>query len=99
MPGRKERLEKVLGFIRQYRSNESNFETLYAKLEEECAVVNSDETEHEESYLASLNEGREKHADVYRQAKEQKSSAWTEFENFVSEFETSVAAALKEKGS
>jgi hypothetical protein len=96
MPARKERLEQVLGFIRQHRSNESNFETLYAKLEEECVVANKDETGNENTYLSSLNETKEKHADVYRQAKEQKSNAWPEFENFVSEFETSVTAAMKE---
>lgn len=95
MPGRKERLEEVLGFIRQHRSNESNFEVLYTKLEEECAVANNSESGNEGSYLANLNEAKEKHADVYRQAKEQKSSAWPEFENFVSEFETSVTEELK----
>lgn len=95
MPERKERLEQVLSFIREHRSNEGNFDVLYAKLEEECEAVNGSATSNENNYLASLNEAKEKQADVYRQAKEQNSSAWPEFEKFVTEFETSVTEALK----
>ena len=95
MPGRKERLEQVLEFIREHRSNESNFGKLYAKLEEECAVAGSNQAGNENTYLENLKAAKEKQADVYRQAKEQKGSAWPEFENFISEFETSVTEALK----
>jgi len=80
-----EHREEIMNFIRQYRSNETNFEKLYLKLEEELLDKDVD-TE----YVASLLELKEKQAVTYRQAKKEGISAWPEFENFVSGFEKTV---------
>jgi hypothetical protein len=85
----KARLEQVAAFIREHRSNESNFEKIYGKLEEETREDNG-------AYTSQLQETKEKSADEYRKAKENGGTAWPEFEKFVSEFETTVVSALKE---
>ena len=85
----KEQLEEVSAFIREHRSNESNFEKLYAKLEEETKKEDA-------TYASQLKEISDKAAAEYRKAKENGGTAWPEFEKFVSEFERTVVDALKE---
>jgi hypothetical protein len=85
----KVQLEEVTAFIREHRSNESNFEKLYAKLEEQTREDNK-------TYTSQLLEIKEKSAEEYRKAKETGGTAWPEFEKFVSEFEKTVIDALKE---
>jgi hypothetical protein len=88
----KKPLEDVAAFLREHRSNESNFEKLYEKLREETAREGNSA-----KYANELNEAKEK-ADVYRKAKETTGSAWPEFEGFVSDFEMAVTEALKTAG-
>ena len=87
----KKHLEEVLAYIRQHRGNEANFEALYTKLVEECdlntAYVN---------YKKNLEDIKEKQAEAYRQTNKTNGTAWPEFENFVSEFERAITAAMKE---
>ena len=87
----KQHLEELTGFIREHRSNESNFNLLYAKLEAETAERNG-----QAGYTNSLIEVKEKTADEYHKAKETHGSAWPEFEKFVSDFEKTVTEALRE---
>jgi replication fork clamp-binding protein CrfC len=84
-----EHIDAVLQYIKQYRSDEANFEKLYAKLEEELSQKGA-----EASYTDSLHELKEKQAIIYRQAKKEGTSAWPEFEKFVSGFEKTVTGAL-----
>jgi len=83
------RLEEVAAFLREHRSNESNFETLYRKLQQEMKGKST-----ETNYAAALHEANEK-AEVYRKAKETGGTAWPEFESFVSNFEKAVTEAAK----
>ncbi|HVF96383.1 MAG TPA: hypothetical protein VM871_03635 [Flavisolibacter sp.] len=85
----KEHFEEVAAFIREHRSNESNFETLYQKLNEEATAEGPDET-----YRTAVTEAKEKAA-AYAKAKEAGGTTWPEFENFTSDFEKAVIAALK----
>lgn len=85
-------LEEVMAFMREHRSNESNFELLRQKLEEEINGHVEDAM-----YKNDLQEVKEKYAEEYRTAKEQGGTAWPEFEKFVSEFEKTLAAALKKE--
>ena len=86
-------LEEVLGFLHEHRNNESHFEKIYAKLEEECTNGYNGELQ---SYVESLQELKEKEAEVYRKSKEKGGSAYPEFEKFASGFEKTVTAAVKE---
>ena len=79
------------GLIRENRANESNFEKLYRKLEEETANGNGNG-----SYANNLEEIKEKSAAEYQKAKETRGSAWPEFEKFVSDFEKTITDVLKE---
>ena len=72
----KVQLEEVTAFIREHRSNESNFEKLYAKLEEQTREDNK-------TYTSQLLEIKEKSAEEYRKAKETGGTAWPEFEKTV----------------
>lgn len=78
---KKKRLEETAAFLRQHRSNESHFATLYARLEAEIGKADGD-------YKTLLQEVKEKGAE-YRNAKES-GTAWPEFENFASGFEKAV---------
>ncbi|HVG13830.1 MAG TPA: hypothetical protein VM935_02680 [Chitinophagaceae bacterium] len=84
-----EHIKEVLQFIKEHRSNESNFEKIYAKLEAELSQKDGDS-----DYLANLHELKEKQAVTYKQAKKEGTSAWPEFENFVSGFEKAGTALL-----
>lgn len=85
----KKHLEELTAFLRECRSNESNFETLHDKLEAETANKDLDE-----DYRLNLDAAKAK-AEAYRQAKETGGTAWPEFEKFVSDFERAVTEALK----
>ena len=87
----KQRLEDLLSFIRQYRSNSANFEKIYAKLQEEIA-----RTDGSKEYTDRLKEIDQKQVDEYKQAKETGTTAWPEFENFIAEFETAINNTLKQ---
>ena len=81
-------LEDVATFIREHRSNEENFEKLYHKLNDE---INS--KDHKEKYVNLLQQVKEKPAEEYKKAKETNTTAWPEFEKFVSDFEKAVIQA------
>ena len=85
----KTHFEELAAFIREHRSNESNFEKLYAKLEEEPSKGGSP------AYREALPSIKTK-AEEYQKAKETGGIAWPEFEKFVSEFEKAVMEALRE---
>jgi hypothetical protein len=91
----KQQLEELAAFIRANRAAESNFEILLQKLTEAC---NAEATEGgdaaQNGYLSLLQEVRDKYAKTYRQSKEKGTSAWPEFENFVTHFEKGVMGAL-----
>ncbi|MEI6949003.1 hypothetical protein V9K67_17590 [Paraflavisolibacter sp. H34] len=91
----KAHLEEVLEFIREHRSNESNFEKIYAKLEQECRTPPDDEVT--QAYVNNLSDIREKHTEEYQKSREVKGNAWPEFENFVAEFEKAITGAMKER--
>jgi hypothetical protein len=88
----KTHLEDVAAFLREHRSSESNFDKLYAKLEEESAKGTADA-----DYQQALSEIKEKSIPTYQKAKEAGGTAWPEFEKFVSEFERTVTEALRDK--
>ena len=83
-------LQALLEDIRQHRSNEANFDTLMGLLETE---LGSEALESE--YEKSLQDVKNKQAEEYRRAKEGNASAWPEFEQFFSQFETAVLSASK----
>lgn len=83
----KKELEETAAFLRQHRSNESNFATLYARLEAEIGKAGG-------NYKTLLQDVREKGAAEYRSAKESAGTAWPEFENFVSGFEKAVVEEM-----
>ena len=87
----KKHLESLAEFIKENRSNESNFEKIYRKLEEERANGNG-----HPAYATALEEIKQKSAIEYHKAKETGSTAWPEFEKFVSDFEKTISMALKE---
>lgn len=80
----------LLASIRTQRSNEANFESLLQLLESELASGSLDP-----EYEQQLRDIKEKQAEEYRKAKEGAASAWPEFEQFFSQFETAVLAASK----
>ncbi|RZJ99859.1 MAG: hypothetical protein EOO46_21740 [Flavobacterium sp.] len=84
----KSQLEDLAAFIREQRSSESNFEKIYAKLEE----VNNDE---DPEFKSAISDIKEKGVPTYQKAKEASGTAWPEFEKFVSEFEKTVTEAIK----
>ena len=87
--------KEVMEFIRQHRSDESNFDKLYSKLEGEIQMDGDENTSDE--YTKNVREIREKQAEEYRQKKEKTGTAWPEFEKFVTQFEKSLTEAMKEK--
>ena len=89
MPNMKNHLEEVAAFIREHRSNEANFEKLYAKLTTETDAADADE-----NYRKCLLEVKEKTAEAYKVAKENGGTTWPEFEKFVSGFEKAVMEAI-----
>lgn len=78
----------LAAFIREHRSNESNFETLYKKLDDEIKnhLGNT-------GYSSALQQLQQKAAEEYRKAKDTNGSAWPEFEKFVSGFERAIMEA------
>jgi hypothetical protein len=88
----KNHLQELAQFIREHRSSEGHFETLYNRLKAEQQTVQKSTAE--QDYATNLTEALEKHAATYQQHKETGGSAWPEFENFVSHFEKSVMDAL-----
>jgi hypothetical protein len=84
----KSHLEEVAAFIREHRSNESNYEKLKQKLEEEVEAGDED-------YTTQLTEIKEKHAEEYIKAKDNGGTAWPEFEKFISAFEKTVIEAMQ----
>ncbi len=87
-----DQLQELLEFIKQHRSNEIHFEKLFARLEEESAKPGSSQ-----QYSQSLNEIKEKQAEEYRQHKNAGTTAWPEFEKFVSEFEKTITEEMSNK--
>lgn len=75
----KNQVNELVAFIREHRSNEANFEKLYARLLKEI-----------KNGIPGLEDIKEKSAEEYRSAKQTGGNTWPEFEKFVSEFETIV---------
>jgi len=84
----KSHLEEVAAFIREHRSNESNFGILKQKLEEEITAGEGD-------YTAQLREIKEKNVEEYTKSKENGGTAWPEFEKFTTAFEKAVIDAAQ----
>jgi hypothetical protein len=87
-------LEKLQAFIKAHRSNEIHFEALNHKLEDTYSWASKpDGNKH---LSEELNEIREKQAKAYKVSRENTSSDWPQFEQFVQAFERSVVSAIKE---
>lgn len=84
----KSHLENVAAFIREHRSNESNFKILQQKLEEETGAG-------DENYASQLKEIKEKNIEEYTKARENGGTTWPEFEKFISAFEKAVLEAMQ----
>jgi hypothetical protein len=82
--------QDLLQRIREHRSNEANFNELQGLLEAELSGMELDP-----AYSKSLQELKDKQVQDYRKAKEERSSAWPEYEQFFSQFETTVLNASK----
>ncbi len=81
-----------LQVIREQRSSESNFESLYQLLGEATTWAQQDQ----QSALADeLQEIEEKYVAPYKKAKEAGGTAWPEFEKFITQFERALTAANK----
>ena len=89
----KEQLEKLQQFIRAHRSNEIHFEVLNHKLEEAYNWAKG--TEGEQQLEKELEDIREKQAKSYKESRQNTSSNWPQFEEFVQAFERSIMSALK----
>ncbi len=83
--------EDLLARIREHRSNEANFNELQGLLEAELNGTGLDP-----AYSKGLQELKDKQGAEYRKAKEERSSAWPEYEQFFSQFETTVLNASKQ---
>lgn len=81
-------MKDVAAFLREHRSNESNFEKIYKRLQEEERQPGTDP-----DYKAALRDAKDR-AEEYQTAK-QKGVAYPEFEKFVSEFEKAVTQRLQ----
>lgn len=83
---------KYLQEIREYRSSESNFETLCALLTE----AKDRAKQNNEALAKELAEVDETYVSTYQKAKETGGSAWPEFEKFVTAFERALTGVGKE---
>lgn len=92
MPDQTEQSTDFLQFIKEHRSDERHFDKLYDKLNETIQTLQNDGQENGD-YLNSLIDIKEKQAEVYKQAKENASSAWPEFEKFVTELEKATTTS------
>lgn len=95
MPDNKAQLEEFLLFIKERRSDESNFNELYSRLEELIQSVSSNGNENAD-FLNQLKEAKEKQAETYKQVKENSGTAWPEYEKFITQLEKSTTAVVKE---
>lgn len=84
----KTELEEIAAFIREHRSKEENFEILLAKLSETESALANGTAEFDGASIRAK-------AEEYQKAKELGSTAWPEFEKFVTEFERSITGAMK----
>ena len=82
-------IQELLGFIREHRSNEANFEKIKEKTE---FILHAGEGE--SSLQTDLSEVQEKNAAAYTKALEQGGSAWPEFESYISALERTLTAAM-----
>ena len=89
----KEQLEKLLQFIKAHRSNEIHFEVLNHKLEEAYSWTKG--VKGEQQLEKELEDIREKQAKYYKESRQNTSSNWPQFEEFVQAFERSILSALK----
>lgn len=89
----KDLLEKLQQFIKAHRSNEIHFEVLNHKLEETYNWAKG--AEGEDELERELDEIREKQAKSYKESRQNTSSDWPQFEQFVQAFERSVLSAIK----
>lgn len=84
--------EEIMQTIREHRSSENNFETLYQELNKTIELSKrADNT----TLAESLVEIKEKQVAEYQKAKETGSTAWPEFEKFVTQFERALTTAMK----
>jgi hypothetical protein len=79
--------------IREHRSSESNFETLYQTLQ---TARKTAEEARNTTLAGELKEVDEKYAAEYTKAKETGGSAWPEFEKFVTQFERALTTSSNE---
>jgi peptide-methionine (R)-S-oxide reductase len=91
MTENEDHFNNLKAFIREHRSNESNFDTVYQKMETEQGQAASQQGD--AAYAASLQEIMEKQAAEYRSAKEAGGTAWPEYEKLITAWERAIAAA------
>lgn len=82
-------LEDTAVFIREHRSNEASFEKLVAKMETLAGEAAGKEQKLDMETVKAR-------AEEYKKAREERPTAWPEFEKFVTEFERAINDALKE---
>ena len=97
MPNSKGHLEDLLGFIKEHRSNESNFEKIYEKLEQELSAEKKEDISNE--YYTAIEAVKEKQAEEYRNSIDTNGITWPEFEKFVTAFEKAITGTLSENES
>jgi hypothetical protein len=85
--------DEYLHLIREQRSSESNFDTLYQTLQ---AATKAAEENNDTALAGELKEADEKYAAEYKKAKESGGSAWPEFEKFVTQLERALTDARKD---
>lgn len=90
---KKDLLQNLQQFIKAHRSNEIHFEALNHKLEETYTWAKT--VEGEKQLEKELDDIREKQAKSYKESRQNISSDWPQFEQFVQAFERSVLSALK----
>ena len=79
--------DEYLQIIRENRSSESNFETIYQTLQ---SAIETAKQSNDNELANELSEVDEKYAAEYNKAKETGGTAWPEFEKFVTQFERAL---------
>ena len=80
-------LQHITDAIRENRSNEGKFDLLCQYLQEAIAMA---EKQNNQLLHNNLLEVQDKYAIEYMKAREERDSAWPEFEKFISQFERSI---------
>jgi hypothetical protein len=85
--------EEIRQVVRDNRSSESNFDLIVQQLDKSIALA---QTENKSALAGELQEVKEKYAAEYEKVKETGSTAWPQFEKFVTHFERTLTQAAKD---